>query len=54
MLQALEVDALDLLRRKGLTAPGVNARLQARAYLLSQGWTVEQVNAAQAAPQTSA
>jgi hypothetical protein len=46
MLQALEIDAIALLRRTGLTGPAMSARLNARAYLLAQGWSVAEINAA--------
>lgn len=45
-LQALEVDAVALLRTPGANRKGADARLQARAYLLAQGWTVAEINAA--------
>ena len=45
-LQALEVDAVALLRAEGMTRRAVDNRLQARAYLLAQGWTVGEINAA--------
>jgi hypothetical protein len=46
MLQALEVDAVELLRDRARTGKGMQHRLNARAYLLAQGWTVDEVNAA--------
>lgn len=45
-LQALEVDALALLRNRKGTVAAMRDRLNARHYLLQQGWTVDQINAA--------
>jgi hypothetical protein len=46
MLQALEVDALALLRNRRATSVGMRQRLNARYYLLQQGWTPDQINEA--------
>jgi hypothetical protein len=46
MMQALEIDAVELLRAKGQHGRAMRSRLNARAYLLAQGWTVDEVNAA--------
>jgi hypothetical protein len=47
MLQALEVDAIHILRDKAANREGANARLNARHYLLTCcHWTVDEVNAA--------
>lgn len=48
-LQALEIDALAVLRNRKGTVTAMRDRLNARHYLLLRGWTVAQVNAAQAA-----
>jgi hypothetical protein len=39
LLQALEVDAIEILRDRKATAAGMKNRLNARYYLLLQGWT---------------
>ena len=46
LLTALEADAVDLLRTKGQHGKAMDKRLNARHYLLTIGWTVEQVNEA--------
>lgn len=46
MLQALEIDALALLRNRKATSAGMRQRLNARYYLLQQGWTPDEVNEA--------
>ncbi len=48
LLSALEIDAVELLRDRARTRKGAEHRLNARAYLLGKGWTVEQVNEAAA------
>jgi hypothetical protein len=51
MMQALEIDAVALLRAKGQHGRAMRDRLNARAYLLAQGWTVDEINAAAEAAQ---
>lgn len=46
VLQQLEIDALALLRNDARTVVGMRERLNARYYLLLQGWTVAEINAA--------
>jgi hypothetical protein len=46
LLQALEIDAVALLRAEGQHGRAMRDRLNARAYLLGQGWTVAEINAA--------
>lgn len=47
LLQALEIDAVEILRNRKSTAVAMRDRLNARYYLLQQGWTVGQINDAQ-------
>lgn len=46
MLDVLAADAVELLRDTSATAKGMSRRLNARAYLLAQGWSVAEINAA--------
>lgn len=46
LAQALEADAVAILRTKGSNPKAINARLSARAWLMSKGWTIAEINAA--------
>jgi hypothetical protein len=46
LAQALEINAVALLRSKGTGGKPMRERLSARAYLLNKGWTVDEINAA--------
>jgi hypothetical protein len=48
ILMALEVDAVELLRKRSGSRRDVRERLSARLYLLQHGWTLDQVNEAAA------
>lgn len=44
LLQAIEIDAVAMLRESGGSPAALRARLSARMYLLQHGWTVQQIN----------
>jgi hypothetical protein len=48
LLQAIQIDAVGMLRERGSSPAALKARLSARRYLLQQGWTVAAVNEAAA------
>lgn len=46
LLQALEIDAVAILRNRKGTSKAMRERLSARSYLMQHGWTVDEINEA--------